>query len=644
MVDAERVSKAFQTASQDLLDQRHAQGHWIGELSSSALSTATAISAISVAKPEQVRTLLPNADQSPEDLVTAGIAWLAAHQNRDGGWGDTDQSFSNIATTMLVVAAFRLAGAAANHAAILDRAESYIRGQGGIAGLKRRYGRDKTFAVPILMNCALAGMVPWSDVAPLPFELACFPQSWFRLLRLPVVSYAIPALVAVGQARYFHLPPRNPFARRLRAMAVEGSRRLLERMQPASGGFLEATPLTSFVVMGLAGIGQAAHPVTKLGLEFLVRSVRPDGSWPIDTNLATWLTTLSLRALVAGGRWTYDSRLVEWVLACQHLEKHPFTAAEPGGWGWSDLSGAVPDADDTAGALLALSHVVADAPPDEARRIRQAAVAGLGWLVRLQNGDGGWPTFCRGWGKLPFDRSGTDLTAHALRAMAAWLKIFQQPATGRGSSAASDDAADWLPQRPAVDRAIQRGLAYLQRTQAADGSWAPLWFGNQFDPREENPVYGTSRVLAAFCDLGLAGSRCALRAAAWLVARQNPDGGWGGHRPQFTPQGEHLAGSSVEETALALDALLTAEPAEVLKVPIDKALSWLCTRVEQGRHHECSPIGFYFAKLWYYEKLYPLIFTVAALGRAAGQSGPGSGHQGASALGTLEHHEPTHTT
>ncbi len=26
-----------------------------------------------------------------------------------------------------------------------------------------------------------------------------------------------------------------------------------------------------------------------------------------------------------------------------------------------------------------------------------------------------------------------------------------------------------------------------------------------------------------------------------------------------------------------------------------------------------APIGFYFAKLWYYERLYPMVFTVAAL-------------------------------
>ena len=48
----------------------------------------------------------------------------------------------------------------------------------------------------------------------------------------------------------------------------------------------------------------------------------------------------------------------------------------------------------------------------------------------------------------------------------------------------------------------------------------------------------------------------------------------------------------------------------------EKGLAWLVSAVENGRHGESSPIGFYFAKLWYYETLYPLIFTVAALGQA----------------------------
>ena len=49
---------------------------------------------------------------------------------------------------------------------------------------------------------------------------------------------------------------------------------------------------------------------------------------------------------------------------------------------------------------------------------------------------------------------------------------------------------------------------------------------------------------------------------------------------------------------------------------MEKGIDYLVGRVENGTFTEASPIGFYFAKLWYFEKLYPIIFTVAALGRA----------------------------
>src|SRR5206468_4913640 len=127
-------------------------------------------------------------------------------------------------------------------------------------------------------------------------------------------------------------------------------------------GFLEATPLTSFVVMSLAGSGQANHPVTLRGLQFLQSSQRANGSWPIDTNLATWLTTSAVNALLKPGtrsagralRASEIETIRSWLLAQQHRQEHPYTHAAPGGWAWTDLPGGVPDADDTAGALLAL--------------------------------------------------------------------------------------------------------------------------------------------------------------------------------------------------------------------------------------------------------------------------------------------------
>ena len=42
-------------------------------------------------------------------------------------------------------------------------------------------------------------------------------------------------------------------------------------------------------------------------------------------------------------------------------------------------------------------------------------------------------------------------------------------------------------------------------------------------------------------------------------------------------------------------------------------VDWLIRRVEDGTWTQPAPIGFYFAKLWYYERLYPMVFTVAAL-------------------------------
>src|SRR5439155_16619368 len=54
-----------------------------------------------------------------------------------------------------------------------------------------------------------------------------------------------------------------------------------------------------------------------------------------------------------------------------------------------------------------------------------------------------------------------------------------------------------------------------------------------------------------------------------------------------------------------------------IEAAISLGLSWFIPRVEDGRFREPSPIGFYFAKLWYFEALYPLIFTVAALRKTA---------------------------
>jgi squalene-hopene/tetraprenyl-beta-curcumene cyclase len=42
-------------------------------------------------------------------------------------------------------------------------------------------------------------------------------------------------------------------------------------------------------------------------------------------------------------------------------------------------------------------------------------------------------------------------------------------------------------------------------------------------------------------------------------------------------------------------------------------VAWLIEKTQHGKSTPPAPIGLYFARLWYFERLYPLIFALAAL-------------------------------
>ena len=575
-----------------LLAERNEKGVWEGELSTSALSTATAVCALS-----QVDA------QAHEPLITDGLNWLTLNINSDGGWGDTIRSHSNISTTALCWAAFALDPSTdEKRGQAVLRAEEWLKQRTGnlspqsIAdAILNRYAEDHTFSVPILAMLAICGRLGkngWDHVIPLPFELAAFPRKLFKWLQMPVVSYALPALIAIGQAIFYHQPKRNPFTALTRNLTKSKTLRALTSIQPKNGGFLEAIPLTAFVTMSLASMGLKDHQVAKQGISFIKSLTRPDGSWPIDTHLTTWVTTLSVNALFPGEYLDKEDgeRILQWLLGQQYQKKHPFTDAAPGGWAWTPLPGGVPDADDTSGALVALANL-----DGESARVQKAATAGLNWLAGLQNRDGGLPTFCRGWGRLPFDKSCPDITAHAILAALSWKQ--------RGLC-----SKIW-------DRMVNRGLKYLQREQRADGSWAPLWFGNQDAPDEENPTYGTARVLISlqplqsqindYPDL----DQMIEQGRTWLVKNAGDDGSWGGSKN---------VASSLEETALAVHALCGEH--KIGKDAFQAGLRWMEMAVKQRRWETAAPIGFYFANLWYFEKLYPLVFAVGAMEAAHQES------------------------
>ncbi|MGC1273197.1 MAG: hypothetical protein WBC44_05780, partial [Planctomycetaceae bacterium] len=65
VIDPQRLDAAYETARSRLLAERSPAGHWVGELSTSALSTATAVMAL-----EQVRRdRLASGGRQPSEIV-----------------------------------------------------------------------------------------------------------------------------------------------------------------------------------------------------------------------------------------------------------------------------------------------------------------------------------------------------------------------------------------------------------------------------------------------------------------------------------------------------------------------------------------------------------------------------------------------
>ncbi len=567
------AQEALNHAVKMLLAEMGPEGHWQGRLSSSALAGALAIIALHL-----------NGNSGDRERIDKGCQWLERTQREDGGWGDCPKSISNPSTTILVLSAFRITGRGDN-----SRAAAYLHkilGDDIAAGIRRIYGDDHTFSVPILMTCAAAGLVSWDQVPRLPYPLAVMPQRLYKTLRLQVVSYAMPALIAVGL-----VIDKRRGQSLLGAFVEKKALRILEKLQPESGGFLEAVPLTAFVALSLLSMNSSgslcsgsALKVLEHALSFLRTLQRPDGSWPIDTNLAIWVTSCAVNALSSAGVETPAS-ILEWLAGNQMQRVHPFTNAEPGGWGWTDLSGSVPDGDDTSSVLLALSVNAARATANSVHTndpFLSYRKKGLRWLTNLQNADGGWPPFCKGWGKLPFDRSCTDITAHALRALLA---------NGQGDSIS-----------------VARGFRFLEKMQHEDGSWTPLWFGSQQTPDLRNPVFGTARVLMAFGEFNRTERACE-SGINYLLSSQNEDGGWGAACG---------VASMIQETALAVSALSFFRKQGKVSAVILKGIGRLTKFVEQNGLSDEQPIGLYFEKLWYSERLYPMIWTVQALAQCKG--------------------------
>jgi squalene-hopene/tetraprenyl-beta-curcumene cyclase len=208
---------------------------------------------------------------------------------------------------------------------------------------------------------------------------------------------------------------------------------------------------------------------------------------------------------------------------------------QPGGWYFEYANEFYPDTDDTAEVLTALARVRFPSAAEESRR-RDALERGQAWLVSMQNRDGGWGAFDKGC-------DNEVLTFIPFADHNAMIDPSCEDISGRVLEALHNLGA------PESDPAVRKAVAFVNGKQQADGTWYGRWGVNY--------VYGTWLVLRGLGHAGVDLSKPRYqRAADWLRAHQNEDGGWGELPHSYDePTTKGKGPSTAAQTAWALMAL-----------------------------------------------------------------------------------------
>lgn len=388
-----------------------------------------------------------------------------------------------------------------------------------------------------------------------------------------------------------------------------------------------------------------------------------------------WDTAIALRAIgESGGSPEHSSAEagVDWLLSQEIRRRGDWAetvAAEPGGWCFEHANEFYPDLDDTSMVVMALQQQFAapaaapssrskkfdpvrqerptsasdrakaaedellpppsreelqaylrrqadmaaeqeGTPQEGARQDRLARVIAATmraerWMLAMQNRDGGWGAFDRDNNRqflcyVPFadhnamiDPSTPDLAARVLESLG-------------------------LLGRRAGDPAVDRGIAYLRRTQEADGSWFGRWGVNY--------VYGTWQVLVGLQAVGVGADDPLISSAAdWLIAHQQPDGGWGESPDSYAdPRLRGVGPTTASQTAWGVMGLLAA--GRGAHTATRRGIQYLVDKQRQdGTWDEPEFTGTGFPQVFYLRyHLYPIYFPLLALARYLAAMGASS--------------------
>ena len=564
------VDEMIDRATAALLSAQRPDGHWVFELEADATI------------PAEYVLLVHYLGETPNVELERKIGvYLRRIQGKHGGWPLFHDGAADISATVKAYFALKMIGDSPD-APHMVRARNVILSRGGA---------DKTNVFTRFL-LALYGETPWKNVPTVPAELILLPR-WFPI-HLSKMSYwartvIVPLLVLQAlkprakNPRDIHVAelfvpgatPAQPRAPHQDAAwsafftALDGALKLFDPYWPkglrkksidkcvefvttrlnGEDGLGAIYPAMANSVMMYAVLGYPeTHPnraIARRSVEKLL-VIKEDEAYCQPCVSPVWDTGLAVHALLearGGDVKPQVDKALGWLKPLQVLNVKGDWADErpsvrPGGWAFQYRNDHYPDLDDTAVVVLAADRARSQA--SAAQDWTDANARGREWVLGLQSKNGGWGAF-------DADNSYYYLNNIPFADHGALLDPPTEDVTGRclGMLAQLGDDLNSAP--------VKAAIRYLRDVQREDGSWWGRWGVNY--------IYGTWSALAGLNAAGIEPNDPMMKKAAdWLIAIQNADGGWGEDCTSYKLdyKGYEAAPSTASQTAWALLGLMAA--------------------------------------------------------------------------------------
>jgi squalene-hopene/tetraprenyl-beta-curcumene cyclase len=623
-VGGDVLEKSIASATQGLLSYRQPDGHWVFELEADATIPAEYI---------LFRHYLGEPVDAPLEAKIA--VYLRRIQGTHGGWPLVHDGAFDMSASVKAYFALMLIGDSVD-APHMVRARDAILSRGGAIN-------SNVFTRFLL---TMFGVTTWRSVPVLPVEIMLLPMwspfhlnkisYWARTTIVPLMVLAAlkpraknPLGVRIDElflqdpksigllakaphqsAGWFNLfrgldvilrAIEPLFPKRLRQRAIDSAVAFVEeRLNGEDGLGAIFPPMVNAVMMyDVLGYGPEHPPraITRRGIDKLL-VVHEDEAYCQPCVSPIWDTALTCHALAEANdeeSLRKADQGLDWLLPKQELELKGDWAVKrpdlrPGGWAFQYANPHYPDLDDTAVVVMAMDR----SRRRTGRRDYDVAIdRAKEWIVGMQSSDGGWAAFDVDnleyyLNNIPFSDHGALLDPPTEDVTARCVSMLAQLGETMESSPA-----------------LASGVAYLRRTQLADGSWYGRWGLNY--------IYGTWSVLCALNAAGVDHQDPVFRKAVdWLLSIQNQDGGWGEDASSYGLDYKRFGGAptTASQTGWALLGLMAA--GEVENPAVARGMRYLITtQTEKGVWEEQRYTATGFPRVFYlryhgYSKFFPL--------------------------------------